>query len=68
MKDNDVKFFKTLAVILCVIVAIGIGMYTMNNYESPQEKLNKSNKELIDDMNKNQKEADELQRQLNNSK
>ena len=64
MKDNDVKFFKTLAVILCVIVAIGIGMYAINNYESPQQKLSRENKEALERIEKNQKDIDELEKQL----
>ena len=64
MKDKDIKFFKILAIIVSLVIAIGIGGYLYGNYESPQQKLSRENKEALERIEENQKDIDELEKQL----
>jgi hypothetical protein len=57
MKENDVKFFKTVAIFACLIICIGVGAYVAKNYhyETHQEQLDRQAKEMkdaIDSVNK----------------
>lgn len=31
MKENDIKFFKIIAVIICLVLSLGVGVYIYNN-------------------------------------
>lgn len=57
MKDSDIKFFKMIAVIICIAICIGIGGYFVINHESPREKQDR----LMNQMEKDQKDLDTLE-------
>lgn len=49
MKEDDIKFFKIISIIICAVLCIGVGSYIYNNtdHRTAQEKLNDSNDAYI---------------------
>lgn len=64
IKNSDITFFKIIAIVICINMTIGVVMYGMNNYESPQDKMNRESKESVDRMNQYQREIEILEKQL----
>lgn len=60
MKENDVRFFKIISIIICLAVCFGIVGYFVINHESPREKQQR----LMNQMEKDQKDLDILESKL----
>lgn len=64
INNSDITFFKIVAIIICLDMTIGVVMYGMNNYESPQDKMNRESQENVDRMNQYHREIDLLEKHL----
>lgn len=51
MKDKDIRFFKIIAIIICLVICIGIGYFISNNYESKETRRQNASNELQNTLN-----------------
>jgi hypothetical protein len=58
MKENDIKFFKIIAVVICGILIIGSIIYLSKGYKSHDQQLKEQSDELRKDMNNVNKEIE----------
>lgn len=49
MKENDIIFFRIIAIVICAVLCIGVGSYIYNNtdHRTSAEKLKESNDAYI---------------------
>lgn len=50
MSEKDIKFFKIIAMIICLAICLGVGYYINQNHESRQDKVDRLSKQLQQDL------------------